>query len=154
MVEWSVAVAAGAFVILTVVMIAVLMNLRILIKQLQGTAEQMEEQVRLITEDAVQLLQRTDHTVSMIQEQIRKSASFMDSVEAAGTVMRSTAQQVDNISSAISHSVIQHVQHAHEENQQRMSPLFRSLDAAMTLWSSWQYFSKASAVSPDPSEKE
>ncbi|MBD7967033.1 DUF948 domain-containing protein [Paenibacillus gallinarum] len=153
MMEWSVAVAAGAFVILSAFMIAVLMNLRRLIKQLQGTILQMEERTRLLTVDAVQLLQRTDHTVLMMQEHIRKTASFVESMEAAGTVIRSTTQQVDHISSAISHSVMQHVQHAHEENQQRMSPLFRSLDAGLTLWSTWQRFSKASGES-DPSEKE
>ena len=153
MIEWSVAVAAGAFVILSAVMIAVLMNLRRLIMQFQGSIEQIEEKTRLLTVDTVQLLQRTDHTVLMIQEHIQKSASFMDSVEAAGTVIRSTTQQVDNISSAISHSVLEHVQHAHEENQQRMSPLFRSIDAALTVWSSWQRFSKASGE-PGPTEKE
>lgn len=153
MMEWSVTVAAGAFVILSAFMIAVLMNVRRLMKQLQDTALQMEERAHLLTVDAVQLLQRTDHTVLLMQEHLRKSASFMESMEAAGTVIRSKAQQVDNISSAITQSVMQHVQHAHEENQQRMSPLFRSLDAGLTLWSAWQRFSKASGE-PTQGEKE
>lgn len=153
MMEWSVTVAAGAFVILSAFMIAVLMNVRRLMKQLQDTALQIEERAHLLTVDAVQLLQRTDHTVLLMQEHLRKTASFMESIEAAGTVIRSKAQQVDNISSAITQSVMQHVQHAHEENQQRMSPLFRSLDAGLTLWSAWQRFSKASGE-PTQGEKE
>ncbi|WP_211749385.1 DUF948 domain-containing protein [Paenibacillus sp. Marseille-Q4541] len=153
MIAWSVTVAAGAFVILSAVMIVVLLNLRGMIKQFQGSMGLMEERTRLLTEDAIQLLQRTDDVVLDLQQHIQKSAPFLDSIEAAGTVLRTTTKQVENISATLSHSVEQHVQHAHEENEQRMGPLFRTIDAALTVWSSWHRFSKASGES-DPNEKE
>lgn len=150
MIAWSVTIAAAAFVILSAVMIGVLLNVRAFIKQVQGSMERLEENTMLLTEDAAKVLRSTDHTVLMLQDHIQKSASFMDSVEAAGTVLRSTTQRVENISSTITHSVQQHVQSAHEENQERMGALFRSIDAALTVWSSIQRFSKISGDSSEP----
>ncbi|SFS45424.1 DUF948 domain-containing protein [Paenibacillus sp. 453mf] len=153
MVEWSVALMAGAFVILAAAGVLMLIEARSLMKQAKRSISQLEEKTNMLAVDTSAMIQGTNKAISDMQGHLEKSAPLFESIASLGTVLQQVNRTMDEISVKLSRSAHKHVDGAHQDNEQRLGQMFRYVDAAMTVWHSWQRNSPAPG-NTSPREKE
>ncbi|MEK5060376.1 DUF948 domain-containing protein [Paenibacillus shunpengii] len=153
MIAWSVALMAGAFVILAAAGVLVLIEAKSLMKQVKRSVSQLEEKTDLLAADTSAMIQGTNKAISDMQGHLEKSAPLFESIASLGMVLQQVSRTMDEISLKLSRSAHKHVDGAHQDNEQRLGQMFRYVDAAMTVWHTWQRNTPAPGASR-PLEKE
>ncbi|MCM3783151.1 DUF948 domain-containing protein [Neobacillus mesonae] len=153
MIAWSVALVAGAFVVMAAVIVVVLIEVKAFMKQVKQSIKQLEARTNLLVEDTSVMLKETNKAISDMHGHIEKCTPLFESAASAGKLLQTVSRTIDDISDKLTRSAHKHVLDAHQDNELRLGQMFRYFDAALTVWHSWHRFSHAPGEAV-PREKE
>lgn len=136
MAEWSAALAAAAFIVLTV---GLLIGLRIFIlrlKQAQASIEAVQADIHKLSTEVASVMQPLENTVRSVQRGLDAAEGLVLAVgHISGTVERTTSA-VERATSALSASAVKHAERLARSRQ--LDEAAQWAELGLTAWQLWQ----------------
>lgn len=142
-VSWSSAIAAAAFVVLTVGILTALRTALGKLSQLQASAAAMQQELLARSKELSVLMQQTEETMKTARRQFQAAGKLFEAAGQVGGAIAHTTSAVESISSVLSESAEYHAKRAAAKRQTVEALEWAEL--GMAAWQLWQTNRKAAA---------
>ncbi|MCR2806495.1 DUF948 domain-containing protein [Paenibacillus soyae] len=136
MAEWSAAVAAGAFVVLTA---GLLIGLRLLLKRVEQTGAAVREaqaDLHRLAAEISSVLQPLEESVRSVHRGLEAAEGLVQAVRQVGGTVEKTTSAVERVTDAFSSSAVKHAERIARGKQ--LGEAAQWAELGLTAWQLWQ----------------
>lgn len=148
MAEWSAAVAAAAFVVLTAAVIVALRSLLARINRFERSVRTIEEQSAAVMQELRELASEASGTVQKVSRQLDRADGLFEAAGRLGESMQQTAAAVTRVTTAIDRTAAAHVERSIKANRERIGDALDWAEAGWTAWRWWQAKRESASTVP------
>ncbi len=136
--QWSIAAAAGAFVILTLGFLLLLYKAVKDWRAIRQTVEGMGMQVQTAQAELARILEPAADTVQAVNDQLQSSRKLLLAAEQASEVTNQVAKAAGHLTSLLSETAGRYVELSTGRKKQQIDEALQWAEIAVIAWQLWQ----------------
>ncbi|WP_202078525.1 DUF948 domain-containing protein [Caldalkalibacillus salinus] len=137
MIEISVAVIAGAFILLVIYVIATLRSVRRSLHHLDKSIIHMQQQVDQVSKETTELMKNSNRLAVDLQRKSKTMDTLFHSLGDASQVIQQMTTSLKQVSSSLTNNVQKTVDGTNK-HQDRINDVVKYSSLALKFWQAWQ----------------
>ncbi|WP_331701620.1 DUF948 domain-containing protein [Paenibacillus sp. IITD108] len=136
--QWSIAIAAGAFVVLVAGILLALHKALVHWGRMQITIEELGKQVQATQTELGLILQPAADTVQAINDQLQSSRKLFQAAEQASEAVDQVSKAAGHLTNLLSDAAVRYVEQSSKKQQKQVDEALQWAEIAVIAWQLWQ----------------
>jgi len=134
--EWSAAVAAAAFVILTAGVLIAARIMLIRLSRMEAAALQLQQELKQLTLQAGRVMVPAEQAIQTVNRQLNSVSGIFDAAAQIGGAVSHTTSAVEQLTSVMASAAEQHAKRP--ETMKKAGDILEWAELGMAAWTLWQ----------------
>ncbi|MFC5988272.1 DUF948 domain-containing protein [Marinicrinis lubricantis] len=146
--EWFIAAAAIAFIVLVIFLITLIQTAKSTMRQIQGTLDEMKQETNRVMGESEKLLQSAHQLTDEVKGKIASFDGIFSSARHVGEAVEQVTASFKQASAAISHKVDSGVRNTVHTNGSTIADTLSWAQQTFDLWNAWRKRSRNNHQEP------